>query len=80
MRGKEIIELDAEVTGVIDTRAFRARLGNGHAFTAFIPREKTPETEKEIFPGTGLSVCMSPFDMSRGEIVEVRKPEASDES
>lgn len=76
MRGKEIIELDAEVTAVIDTRAFRARLGNGHAFTAFIPRERAPETEKEIFPGTGVSVRLSPFDMSRGEIVEVLRPEA----
>jgi len=54
MLGKEIIELDAEVKAVINTRAFRARLGNGHEFTAFVP----------------------PFDMSRGEIMEVLETEA----
>jgi len=76
MRGKEIIELDAEVTGVINPRAFRARLGNGHEFTAFVPREKDPATERPVLPGVRVHVCLSPFDMSCGEIVEVLKPEA----
>ena len=76
MRGKEIIELDAKVVGVIDTRAFRARLGNGHEFTAFVPRERAPESERTILPGVRVSVCLSPFDMSRGEILEVVSTEA----
>ncbi len=76
MLGKEIIELDAEVKAVINTRAFRARLGNGHEFTAFVPREKTPVTERTILPGVRVRVCLSPFDMSRGEIVEVLETEA----
>jgi large subunit ribosomal protein L36 len=71
MRGKEIIVLDAEVDGVLDTRAFRARLGNGHEFTAFVPREKAPASGGFVLPGARVRVCMSPFDMSRGEIVEV---------
>ena len=76
MHGKEIIELDAEVTGVIDIRAFRARLGNGHEFTAFVPREKVPATGWVCLPGVRVRVCLSPFDMSRGEIVEVLNTEA----
>ena len=76
MHGKEIIELDAEVTGVIDIRAFRARLGNGHEFIAFVPREKMPATGWVCLPGARVRVCLSPFDMSRGEIVEVLNTEA----
>ena len=76
MRGKEIIVLDAEVTGVLDIRAFRARLGNGHEFTAFVPREKFPASGVVCLPGARVRVCLSPFDMSRGEIVEILKTEA----
>jgi translation initiation factor IF-1 len=68
VRGNEIIVLDAEVRNVIDTRAFRARLGNGHEFTAFVPRERAPASGREILPGARVRVRMSPFDMSRGEI------------
>ncbi len=76
MRGKEIIELDAEVTSVIDIRAFRARLGNGHEFTAYVPREKAPASGWVCLPGERVRVRLSPFDMSRGAIVEVLKSEA----
>jgi translation initiation factor IF-1 len=71
MRGKEIIWLDAEVASVIDTRVFRARLGNGHEFTAFVPRERAPATGSVCLPGARVRVCLSPFDMSRGEIMDV---------
>ena len=76
MRGKEIIELDAELTGVIDIRAFRARLGNGHEFTAFVPRENASASGWVCRPGVRVRVALSPFDMSRGEIVEVLNSEA----
>ena len=76
MRGKEIIELDAELTDVLDIRAFRARLGNGHEFTAYVPREKVPASGVVCLPGARVRVRLSPFDMSRGEIVEILKTEA----
>ena len=76
MLGKEIIVLDAALTGVIDIRAFRARLGNGYELTAFVPREKATATGWVCLPGARVRVQMSPFDMSRGEIVEVLKTEA----
>ena len=71
MRGKEIIVLDAELTGVIDMRAFRARLGNGYEFTAFVPRAKPTATGWVCHPGARVRVRMSPYDLSRGEMVEV---------
>ena len=71
MRGKEIILLDAEVESVLDTRAFRARLGNGYEFTAYVPREKAPASGLACRPGVRVRVCMSPFDMSSGEIVDL---------
>jgi len=75
VRGKEIIELDAVVVGVIEHRAFRARLGNGHEFTAFVPREKTPASGVACAPGARLRVALSPFDLSRGEILEILEEE-----
>ena len=73
MRGCEIILLDAEVAAVIDTRVFRARLGNGHEFTAFVPREKASVQGRLCPAGAQIRVAMSPFDMSCGEIVECRE-------
>ena len=75
MRGKEIIELDAEVVAVLELRAFRARLGNGHEFTAFVPREKTPASGVACAPGARVRVALSPFDLSRGEIVRILEEE-----
>ena len=75
MRGKEIIELDAVVVGVLELRAFRARLGNGHEFTAFVPREKTPASGAACAPGARLRVALSPVDLSRGEIVKILEEE-----
>lgn len=72
MRGREIIELDAEIVAVVNHRVFRARLGNGHECMAFVLREHAPATGG-LCPAVGarLRVRMSPFDMSRGEIVEI---------
>ena len=75
MRGKEIIELDAVVVGVLELRAFRARLDNGHEFTAFVPREKTPASGAGCAPGARLRVALSPFDLSRGAIVKILEEE-----
>jgi translation initiation factor IF-1 len=63
----ETILLDAQLEAVIDSHAFRAVLGNGHQFTAYIAvkdREKeTPET------GCYVKVAMSPYSMNMGRII-----------
>lgn len=75
MRGKEIITLDAEIVSVINTRAFRARLKNGHEFTAYWPEDKNPPP-KPCAPGMRVYVVMSPFDMSCGELTDLCEIEA----
>lgn len=68
MRGKEIIRLDAEVVSVIASMAFRARLSNGHEFTAYVPRENGGAVA-DVHLGGRVRVELSPYDMSRGEII-----------
>lgn len=63
----ETILLDAQLEAVIDSHAFRAVLGNGHRFTAYIAagdREKKRPEE-----GSFVKVEMSPYDMNAGRIV-----------
>ncbi len=63
----ETILLDAQLEAVIDTHAFRAVLGNGHQFTAYIAvwnrEKKIPEC------GDFVKVEMSPYDMGVGQII-----------
>ena len=66
MSDDEKFVMDAEIVGVISSKAFRARLGNGHEFVAFRGREESaaPLKVAEI-----VSVEMSPFDLSKGRIL-----------
>jgi translation initiation factor IF-1 len=63
----ETILLDAQLEAVIDSHAFRAVLGNGHRFTAYI----TAADREKRRPGNGgfVKVEMSPYDMSVGRII-----------
>ncbi len=58
-------ELDAEVVDVISSRAFRARLRNGHEFVAFFA---CAADARPLCPGERIRVEMSPCDMSKGRI------------
>jgi len=67
MNERETILLDAQLDSVIEPHAFRAVLGNGHGFTAFIAvrdREKRCPTVNEC-----VKVEMSPCNMSTGRIL-----------
>ena len=68
MREDELIVLDARLTAVVDRRAFRAQLGNGHELVAYW-RGEHPAGEPALQPGRQVRVRMSPFDMSVGEII-----------
>jgi translation initiation factor IF-1 len=67
MTESETILLDARLEAVIDSHAFRAVLGNGHRFTAYLAAEdrnkKRPET------GEFVKVELSPFRMDVGRII-----------
>ena len=76
MRQTEIIRLDARVVSVIADAVFRTELGNGHPVVAHAARE---DREKAIGIGLGdrVRVDMSPYDMSRGQLVfEERRAES----
>lgn len=65
----EIIRLDARVVDVLQGAAFTAELTNGHRIVAYAgPREKLKFGA--CLPGDRVIVEMSPYDMSRGRIVE----------
>jgi len=66
MSERETILLDALLESVIEPHAFRAVLGNGHGFTAYIA---AGDRDKKL-PGKGdrVEVEMSPYNMSSGRI------------
>jgi translation initiation factor IF-1 len=70
MNEEEKILLDAEVLRVIEPGVYRAVLANGHGFTAFVPGHHSAACGGEVGPGARVRVQMSPFDFSRGAIVD----------
>ena len=70
MNAEEKILLDAEVREVLEQGVYRAVLANGHGFTAFVPGHRTADSGGERSPGAWVRVQMSPFDFSRGAIVD----------
>ncbi|HMP89425.1 MAG TPA: hypothetical protein PJ991_04450 [Kiritimatiellia bacterium] len=68
---KENILLDARLLEMIDKRAFRAVLGNGHKLVVYIPRGS--EHSAEFKAGDTVVVDVSPFDMGRGAIVSLQE-------
>jgi len=68
---KENIILDAEIQEMISNTAFRATLKNGHALVAYVSRVKRNNQGQNFKVGDTLQVQMSPFDMSRGQVVQL---------
>jgi len=67
---KENIILDVEIQEMISNTAFRAILKNGHALVAYVSREKHNNQGQSFKVGDIVQVQMSPFDMSRGQVVQ----------
>jgi len=70
---KENFVLDVRITEVINTRAFRAVLENGHTLVAYLPRLRHGPASVELNVGDDAQVRLSPFDMSRGELIFPRE-------
>lgn len=67
MEERETILLDARLSAVIDSHAFRAKLGNGHVFTAYIA---VRDREKDLpVSGESVKVEMTPYNMGVGRII-----------
>jgi len=59
--------MDARLEAVIDSHAFRATLGNGHRFAAYVAaRDREKNLPKE---GDRVKVEMSPYNMSAGRVI-----------
>lgn len=67
---EEAILLDARIVSVIDSRAFRAVLGNGHECTAWIAPED--EGRIKVVSGTEVRVRFSPCSMRAGQVIQVK--------
>ncbi len=72
------ILLDARLTGVLHTRAFRAQLDNGHEIVAY--RQHAEGSQAILHPGDRVKVRLSPFDMSAGRILENETESSGHES
>lgn len=66
---KEKIILDVRLTEMINNAAFRGVLQNGHEIVAYVPARKRVAGGFLSSVGDMVAVSMSPFDMSRGEIL-----------
>jgi translation initiation factor IF-1 len=64
----ETIMLDARISAVLDIKAFRALLDNGHELTVY--RRAVGEHRAIVRVGDRVRVRISPYDFSVGEIVE----------
>jgi translation initiation factor IF-1 len=63
----ETILRDAQLEAVIDSHAFRAVLGNGHRFTAYVAPVDREKREPET--GSFVKVEMSPYSMNVGRVI-----------
>jgi len=75
MEEEERFVLDAEVLSVIDNRAFRARLDNGHEFVAFFASRMCGASGSKLQIGSRICVKFSPCDLSKAAIVETVESE-----
>lgn len=66
---EERFVLDAGVESVINHRAFRARLANGHEFVAFEAGRTAEGGQEDLRPGSRIRAEFSPCDLSKARIV-----------
>ena len=71
MDESEKILLDATLQSVVKQGVFRAVLPNGHGFVALFPDGKS-QFPLENRAGSRVKVEFSPFDFSKGRIVDFK--------
>lgn len=69
MPRKDAIRLEGRVVEMLSERTFRVELANGHQVLAFIMRRDVPVLAG-LTPGQQVVLEMTPYDMSKGRIVE----------
>lgn len=67
--GKDVIRMDGEVIESLPSTTFRVRLDNGHEILGHISG-KIRVHYIRLLPGDRVTVEMSPYDLSKGRIVQ----------
>ena len=67
MAKEELIQVQGKVTHALANGQFRVRLENGHEVIAHIAG-KIRKNFIRILPGDPVTVCISPYDLSKGRI------------
>lgn len=67
MTGKDLIELEGEVTEALPNALFRVKLETGQMILAHVSG-KIRKHFIRILPGDKVKVELSPYDLSRGRI------------
>ncbi len=68
MAKKDAIRLQAKVVEALPNAMFRVELENGHKVLAHVSGKMRMNFIR-ILPGDGVTVEMSPYDLTRGRIV-----------
>lgn len=66
---KELIRLDGEVLETLPNATFRVRLDNGHEVLAHISGRMRVNYIR-LLPGDRVTLEMSPYDLTKGRIVQ----------
>ncbi len=67
--GKDVIRMDGEVIEALPGTTFRVRLDNGHEILGHISG-KIRVHYIRLLPGDRVTVELSPYDLSKGRIVQ----------
>jgi len=67
MAKEESIQVQGKVTHALANAQFRVRLENGHEVIAHIAG-KIRKNFIRILPGDAVTVCISPYDLTKGRI------------
>ena len=72
MSKKDVIELEGTIVEALPNAMFKVELENGHTILGHISGKMRMNYIK-ILPGDGVTVQISPYDLSRGRIVYRKK-------
>ena len=72
MSGREEIRLECRVIASMTARACRVELANGHQMVAHDTSRNRIDLARMV-PGDKLMIAASPFDFSKGRVVDEQK-------
>ena len=68
-KDKEIVKLEGVVTELLPSATFKVKLANGHEIFAYISGRMRVNYIR-LIPGDRVLIEMSPYDLSKGRIVQ----------